>query len=138
MKHIIITIICCTLYNVCSAQINQYDRPSYSPFSLPSFNEMAAQAEMMAKARAKALEKYNYYLNLANQAYDRSDYSAFLGYSSQALSTGFFNSELYFKRGLAFVSINNISAAKQEFKIAKKHGHPQADMALKQLRKRRK
>lgn len=52
MKHIIITIFCCILYNVCFAQINQYDKPSYGSLSLPSFSEMATAAAMQAQAQA--------------------------------------------------------------------------------------
>lgn len=57
MKHIIITIICCTLYNMSSAQINQYDRQSYGSLSLPSFNEMAGAA-MYMQAIHEQRERY--------------------------------------------------------------------------------
>lgn len=55
-----------------------------------------------------------------------------------ALSTGFYNADLYLKRGKAFIVMNDFSAAKREFRLARKHGHPQATTALKELRKQKK
>ncbi len=99
---------------------------------------MAMQAQMIAQARSQALKTYNYYLDLAEQAYAHFDYSAFLNNSSMALSTGFYNADLYLKRGKAFIVMNDFSAAKREFRLARKHGHPQATTALKELRKQKK
>ena len=99
---------------------------------------MAMQAQMIAQARSQALKTYNYYLDLAEQAYARFDYSAFLNNSSMALSTGFYNADLYLKRGKVFIVMNDFLAAKREFRLARKHGHPQATTALKELRKQKK
>lgn len=54
----------------------------------------------------------------------------FLTYSNYALETGWYNSKLYFDRGVVYERLNDFKNAKKEYKKAKKRGYAYAASAL--------
>ena len=49
---------------------------------------------------------------------------------SGALETGWYNSQLYYDRGVVYERLNNFKQAKKEYKKAKKNGYADAERAL--------
>lgn len=58
----------------------------------------------------------------------------FIHYSSLALKTGWYNSDLYYKRGIAFEQLNDFKHAKKEYEKAVKYGCDAAETALEKLK----
>ena len=114
-----------SMFSICDAQIviNSKFRPL-------SYDELIIDAMMKAEHDARMKQLYNEYKDAAYVRYDSKDWNGFLRYSQYALDTGWYNAELYYDRGVAYLQLNNFKKAKKEFKKAKKNGFIQAGAAL--------
>lgn len=81
--------------------------------------------------REKEREKqFNEMQDISYKYYNRGDYNGFIYYSDLALETGWYNSKLYYDRGVAFEKLNEYKKARKEYKKALKKGYYPAQSAL--------
>lgn len=99
----------------------------FKPFS---YEELMMQAQAKAAYDARMEQLFNQYQDEAYRRYNNQDLYGFLTYSNYALETGWYNSKLYYDRGVVFERLNNFKQAKKEYKKAKKKGYAYAERAL--------
>jgi hypothetical protein len=143
MKTKITLIILMILPTLVHAQISRYDRAvvaQYTPLT-------PEQAMLIGLAKARAAEErdrinkanFEFYQNLAYQSINNGDKSAFIYYSDKALATGWYNSKLYYDRGLVYYyDLGEKRKGKKELKKAAKYGYYQAYAALQKMKNSKK
>ncbi len=137
MKKTLLLSICLSILTITvHAQVNIYDKSSYSKSSLPSFEEMYLQAQLQANARQIAGQRFEECQTEALKCFYRKEYRCFLNWSAEALNTGFYTVELYEKRGIAYEELGDIKSARAEYKRAKRHGSYGAQQALIRLKRK--
>lgn len=99
----------------------------FKPFS---YEELMVQAQAKAAYDAHMEQLFDQYQDEAYRRYNNQDWYGFLTYSNYALETGWYNSKLYYDRGVVFERLNNFKQAKKEYKKAKKKGYAYAERAL--------
>lgn len=99
----------------------------FKPFS---YEELMMQAQAKAAYDAHMEQLFDQYQDEAYRRYNNQDWYGFLTYSNYALETGWYNSKLYYDRGVVFERLNNFKQAKKEYKKAKKKGYAYAERAL--------
>ncbi|WP_288919559.1 hypothetical protein [uncultured Prevotella sp.] len=103
------------------------------PFILYSQNA-ERRREMREEREDPAKQQFSNYSDKANDCFGRCDFEGFIHYSSLALKTGWYNSDLYYKRGIAFEQLNDFKHAKKEYEKAVKYGCDAAETALEKLK----
>lgn len=99
----------------------------FKPFS---YEELMMQAQAQAAYNARMEQLFDKYQEEAYRCYNKQDWYGFLTYSNYALETGWYNSKLYYDRGVVYEHLNNFKQAKKEYKKAKKKGYAYAERAL--------
>ena len=99
----------------------------FKPFS---YEELMMQAQAEAAYNAQMKQRFQQYQDEAYRRYNKQDCYGFLTYSNYALETGWYNSQLYYDRGVVYERLNNFKQAKKEYKKAKKNGYADAERAL--------
>lgn len=112
-------------FPLCSAQI--VINSKYRPLS---YEELMMHAQAEAAYNARMQQLFEQYQEEAYHRYNNQDLYGFLTYSNYALETGWYNSKLYFDRGVVYECLNDFKNAKKEFKKAKKKGYAYATSAL--------
>ena len=95
---------------------------------------------MRALAETAALRKQNYYRysDMALEALNNKQWNYVIYYVNEALNTRYYSGTLYYIRGYANEQLNNLRAAKKDYKTAIKHNCPEASQALANLKIRMK
>lgn len=151
MKRIFLFLIVCTIIVELHAQNTHYVDVRVREKNTPNYvinsysGSQGAQNDfstdlMMAAARSRAIS-FKEYSSKAYAALNNGDKYGFITYTNYALSTDFYNAQMYYDRGVVFKELGDYKNAKKEFKKAKKHGYYQANQALaelKELNKRKK
>jgi len=101
-----------------------------SKFKPLSYEELMMQAQAEAAYNAQMKQRFEQYQDEAYRRYNKQDWYGFLTYSNYALETGWYNSQLYYDRGVVYERLNNFRQAKKEYKKAKKKGYAYAERAL--------
>lgn len=96
--------------------------------------EMILSAKAEAYKQKVAEQRFEEYQDKAYECYNKQDYSGFITYSNYALSTGWYNSKLYYDRGVVFEHFHDYKKAKKEYKKAMRKGYYSAKNALKQCK----
>lgn len=99
----------------------------FKPFS---YEELMMQAQAEAAYNAQMKQRFQQYQDEAYRRYNKQDWYGFLTNSNYALETGWYNSQLYYDRGVVYERLNNFKQAKKEYKKAKKNGYADAERAL--------
>jgi hypothetical protein len=99
------------------------------PFVLYSQNAERIR-ELQEQREAAAKQRFSDYSDKAYECFNKSDYQGFIYYSSLALNTGWYNSEMYYDRGRAFEELHDYKQAKKQYKIALGYGYYPAQSAL--------
>lgn len=122
-KTSIILIISILLIGDLSAQ-NGYSiliTPTYKP---RSFNEMLIDTYIAAHAQAVNRQRFQQYAEAAYNALAQGNDERFIQYSTYALRTGFYSTQLYYDRGRVFENYGYYKYAKKSYKYASRTGHP--------------
>lgn len=126
MKQFFILLICVIgITNIGSSQ--SYYRPL-------SFEELYIEALAKAEYQKQQKERFEHYQQIAYNYYNKKDWNGFLTYSQCALDCGWYNSRLYYDRGVAYEMQNDFKHAKKEYKKAKKKGYAYAESALQSMK----
>lgn len=120
-----IMVLMSSFFALCSAQIVIDSK--FRPFS---YEELMMQAQAEAAYNARMQQLFEQYQEEAYRRYNNQDLYGFLTYSNYALETGWYNSKLYFDRGVVYERLNDFKNAKKEYKKAKKRGYAYAASAL--------
>lgn len=120
-------------FALCSAQIVIDSK--FRPFS---YEELMMQAQAEAAYNARMQQLFEQYQEEAYRRYNNQDLYGFLTYSNYALETGWYNSKLYFDRGVVYERLNDFTNAKKEYKKAKKRGYAYAASSLDACKQREK
>ena len=105
-----------------------------SQFKPLSYEQLMLHAQAEAYREQEAKERFDQYQERAYGCYRRGDYKGFIYYSDYALKTGWYNSELYYDRGVAFEHLHEYGKAKKEYKRAIKKGFYPAVSAYEQCK----
>lgn len=101
----------------------------FKPLSY-SYDELVMAAQAQAIRNQQREEKFEQYQDLAYEYYNKGDYNGFIYYSNMALETGWYNSKLFYDRGMAYERLIDYKKAKKEYKKAIKKGYYPANDAL--------
>lgn len=99
---------------------------------------MNAQLQLMAKTAARRKETFNRYFDSAVEALKNQQWNSAIYYVNAALATEYYNGEIYYIRGYAYEKLNNIRAAKKDYRKGKKYKCVEAALALDALKKNNK
>ena len=105
-----------------------------SKFKPLTYEEIMLSA-MAENTRRKQFEEY------VDKAYERlnhNDYSGFISYSNYALQTGWYNSKLYYDRGLVYIHFKEYKLAKKELSKSLRKGYEPARKILVTLKQKQK
>ena len=94
--------------------------------------------ERQEQREAAAKQRFGDYSDKAYECFNKLDYQGFIYYSSLALNTGWYNSEMYYNRGRAFEELHDYKQAKRQYKIALGYGYYPAQSALKLVKAHKK
>lgn len=89
----------------------------FKPFS---YEELMMQAQAEAAYNAQMKQRFEQYQDEAYRRYNKQDWYGFLTYSNYVLETGWYNSQLYYDRGVVYERLNNFKQAKNIKKPRKK------------------
>ena len=113
-------------------------------YTIESTFQPLTMEEMMMAARANAnrqevmRQRFEEYQDKAYDCYNRGDFNGFIYYSDYALSTGWYNSKLYYDRGAAYERLHDYRKAKKEYKRSFKKGYYPAQAAYEQCKQHQK
>ena len=133
MKKYLFFLIVLVTYPVCAS--SQALNCKFEPLS---YEELILVARAEAARDAYNKRKFQEYQEEAYERYNKQDWYGFITYSNYALSTGWYNAQLYYYRGVVFEKLNEFKKAKKEYKKAKKKGYAYAEVALVALKSRQK
>lgn len=105
-----------------------------SQFKPLSYEELMLHAQAEAYRQQEMKERFGKYQDRAYDFYSRGDYRGFIYYSDYALKTGWYNSKLYYDRGVAFERLHEYGKARKEYKRAIKKGYYPALSAYEQCK----
>lgn len=105
-----------------------------SQFKPLSYEELMLHAQSEAYRQQEKKEHFDKYQERAYGCYSWGDYKGFIYYSDYALKTGWYNSKLYYDRGVAFEHLHEYGKAKKEYKRAIKKGFYPAVSAYEQYK----
>lgn len=107
------------------------------PFILYSQNSERIQ-QIQEQRQQAARQRFAEYRDKAYECYNKNDYSGFIYYSAIALSTGRYNVEMYYDRGVAFEALHDYKQAKKEYKMAINYGYYPAVTAYNEVKTHKK
>ena len=123
--------LCVMMYSFSYAQVKNLRLPAkFEPFT---YEELIIMAQIEAQKRAQFEENQD----LAYEAINRGNWYGFIYYSNRALSTGYYNSKMYYYRGVCFEKMDRYKDAKKEYRKAKRKGYYGAKEALSNLKKKK-
>ena len=106
--------------------------------SLYNTEIMDMHIRALAETAARRKENYYHYSDMAFEAYNNEQWSHVIYYVNMALSTNYYNGQLYYLRGYANEQLGKTRAAKKDYKTGKKYGYQEAEQALESLKDRSK
>lgn len=130
MKKFVLTLLASFIAIVGNAQHYVIDG-SFKPLS---FEELMMTARVNAYLKQEAKRRFDEYQDIAYKCYNKGEYGWFIYYSDCALQQEWYDSKLYYDRGLAYEKLNVFSKAKKEYKRALKNGYYPAQYALEQCK----
>lgn len=89
-----------------------------SQFKPLSYEELMLHAQAEAYRQQEMKERFGKYQDRAYDFYSLGDYKGLIYYSDYALKTGWYNSKLYYDRGVAFERLHEYGKARREYKRA--------------------
>jgi len=139
MKKMMILALMCLMTISGKAQVFSYDQAGILP-SVDLYDdammEMALRAARETAPRRQRL--FEYYGDLAYDAYCNKKWVDVINNVNSALNTGFYNGRLYFFRAFAYESLGYYKNAKKDYKVAKKNGIFEANAALERVKQKMK
>lgn len=120
---------------------NRYDTPANATFTntyVPMTHEemmLRAAAEVYREKRAR--EDFDKYSRTAYEYLQKKQIGYFTSYANAALSTGYYNSQLYYNLGISYYLSGQKRKGKKFLKKALKKGFLEANRALFAIKKRR-
>ncbi|MCD7942017.1 MAG: hypothetical protein LUH50_19300 [Bacteroides intestinalis] len=119
---------------------NRYDAPAKAPI-INTYIPMSHE-EMMLRAAAKvwrekqAQENFERYSRTAHEYLQKKQIGYFVSYAKAALSTGYYNCQLYYNLGISYCLSGQKRRGKKYLKKALKEGFPGAKHALFAIKKK--
>ena len=121
------------------AQVFSYDQAGILP-SVDLYDD--AMMEMALRAARETAPRrqraFEYYGDLAYDAYCNKKWVDVINNVNSALNTGFYNGKLYYFRAFAYESLGYYKNAKKDYKVAKKNGIFEANAALERVKQKMK
>ena len=138
-KRLFVVLIVGTLINEAKAQISSYDSWSRLPtMDLYDTGTMNAYARAVAETAARRKRLFEYYSDLAVEAYNEEQWSYAIDCVNNALNTQYYSGLVFYIRGYALEQLGDEKAAMKDYKKGKKYGSEAAASALESLKDRRK
>lgn len=138
-KRLFVVLIVGTLINEAKAQISSYDSWSRLPtMDLYDTGTMNAYARAVAETAARRKRLFEYYSDLAVEAYNEEQWSYAIECVNNALNTQYYSGLVFYIRGYALEQLGDEKAAMKDYKKGKKYGSEAAASALESLKDRRK
>ena len=126
---------------VMESKAQVYAGDSWAQFpTMDLYDTGVMNMHMRALAETAALRKQNYYRysDMALEALNNKQWNYVIYYVNEALNTRYYSGTLYYIRGYANEQLNNLRAAKKDYKTAIKHNCSEASQALANLKIRMK
>lgn len=120
---------------------NRYDTPANATFTntyVPMTHEemmLRAAAEVYREKRAR--EDFDKYSRTAYEYLQKKQIGYFTSYANAALSTGYYNSQLYYNLGISYYLSGQKRKGKKFLKKALKKGFLEANRALFAIKKKK-
>ena len=129
-----IALMCVTTTGI-NAQVYGYDSWAQMP-TMDLYDSGVTNMYLRALAETAARRKADFelYTNQATEAFQKHRWTEVINRVNWALSTEYYNGEIFNMRGYAYEMLGNLSAAKKDYKKGKKHGSYKASMALDSLK----
>ena len=138
-KRLFVVLIVGTLINEAKAQISSYDSWARLPtMDLYDTGTMNAYARAVAETAARRKRLFEYYSDLAVEAYNEEQWSYAIDCVNNALNTQYYSGLVFYIRGYALEQLGDEKAAMKDYKKGKKYGSEAAASALESLKDRRK
>lgn len=147
MKKLIILLLCIMASTGSYAQkynfVSDYTYKPYSfeemilPFMLYAQNSERMR-QIQEQREKEAEQRFDEYTAKAYECFNAKDYQGFIYYSSIALDTGWYRTEMYYHRGIAFEELHDYKQAKKQYKIALSYGYLPAKSALEFVKEHKK
>lgn len=99
---------------------------------------MNAYARAVAETAARRKRLFEYYSDLAVEAYNEEQWSYAIECVNNALNTQYYSGLVFYIRGYALEQLGDEKAAMKDYKKGKKYGSEAAASALESLKDRRK
>ena len=121
------------------AQVFSYDQTGRLPTVDLYDDAMMEMALRAARETAPRRQRaFEYYGDLAYDAYCNKKWVDVINNVNSALNTGFYNGKLYYFRAFAYESLGYYKNAKKDYKVAKKNGIFEANAALERIKQKMK
>ena len=92
----------------------------------------------LAETSTKRKENYDYFSNLAIEAYANGEWYKTINYVNLALDTKYYSGVMYYIRGYAHEQLGNLKEAKKDYKMGIKYDCREAVQALESLKAKNK
>lgn len=119
---------------------NRYDIPINAPI-INTYVPMSRE-EIMLRATAEVWrqrqirEKFDRYFRAAYDCLKKRQIDCFINYANAALSTGYYNIQLYYNLGISYCLLGQVRKGKKYLKKASKKGFIEAEQALSVIKKK--
>ena len=134
-KKVLAVALMCLAATGIDAQVYAYDSWAQMP-TMDLYDSGVTNMYLRALAETAARRKADFelYTNQATEAFQKHRWTEVINRVNWALSTEYYNGEIFYMRGYAYEMLGNLSAAKKDYKKGKKHGSYKASMALDSLK----
>lgn len=136
-RGIILLVLMCTMALTGRAQVYAYDQ--YVKFPTRDIYDtdlMMMELNLLERTKEQRLQTFNYYTDLAVDAFTNHQWSYAILYTDKALETLYYNCDLYYVRGYSNERLGNVRQAKKDYKKGVELGSKLAEKALEELKKR--
>ena len=138
-KGIILLVLMCTMALTGRAQVYAYDQYVKLPTrDIYDTDLMMMELNLLERTKGQRLQTFNYYTDLAVDAFTNHQWSYAILYTDKALETHYYNCELYYIRGYANEQLGNERQAKKDYKQGVEYGSKLAAQALEELKAKKK
>lgn len=133
-KILSVALMCLTTTGI-NAQVYAYDSWAQLP-TMDLYDSGVTDMYLRALAETAARRKADFelYTNQAAEAFRQHRWQEVINRVNWALSTEYYNGDIFYMRGYAYEMLGNWSAAKKDYRKGKKHGSYKASMALDSLK----
>ena len=136
-KKILTMSLLCSMAMSVNAQVFSYDTWMQMPTrDIYDDGAMNMYARALAETAARRKANFEQYSNLADEAFNKKQWSLVICYVNDAFETQYYNGELYYLRGYAFEMLGDERQAKKDYRKGKRNNSYQAALALDQLKEK--